>query len=98
MGYSYPAFLFPCLHCLAFLYYPKTVESPRGTFLLVGTAIMLTRKDLLWSREAENKTNHQFNPFLFKGFNMTFDVHLLSLRAPYEKKVKNHLHVLMEFC
>jgi len=31
----------------------QTVELSRGTFLLVGTAIMLTIKDLLWRREAE---------------------------------------------
>lgn len=76
----------------------KTVETSRGTFLLVGTAIMLTIKDLLWRREAENKTNHQLKLPLFKRFNTIFDVHLLSLRALYEEKVKNHLHVLTEFC
>lgn len=76
----------------------KTVESSRGTFLLVGTAIMLTVKDLLWRREAESKTNYQLKLSLFKRFNMIFDVHLLSLRALYEEKVKNHLHMLTEFC
>lgn len=79
MGYSYPCFALSLSPLSGISLLSQTVGSPEGTFLLVGTAIMLTRKHLLWSREVENKTNHQFNPSLFKGFNMIFDVHLLSL-------------------